>query len=230
MLENMDYHIGRLIAYLEETSQLENTVILFMSDNGAAGGGIPARIYFTPDDSLENMGRYNSWLNYGRGWAEAATAPWRDTKGSMAEGGTRVAAFIHHDSIADSGAIDHGYLTFMDVAPTILEIAGIEAPTGTFQGREVVPMSGRSFWGRALGDPEPVYGADDAIGSELHGHRALVRGDWKILMPASTGVWELFNLANDPGETNDLARQEPELLAELSAAWERFADDTGVAY
>ena len=229
MLENMDYHIGRLMSYLEETSQLENTVILFMSDNGAAGGGINATTYFTPDDSFENMGRYDSWLIYGRGWAEAATAPWRDTKGSMAEGGTRVAAFVHHNSIANPGGLDHGYLTFMDVTPTILEITGTESPRGTFQGREIVPMMGRSFWGRALGDETPVYGPDDPIGSELHGNRALVRGDWKILS-AATGTWELFNLADDPGETNDLALQQPELLAELIAAWEQFADDTGVAY
>ena len=90
-------------------------------------------------------------------------------------------------------------------------------------------MMGRSFWGRALGDETPVYGPDDPIGSELHGNRALVRGDWKILS-AATGTWELFNLADDPGETNDLALQQPELLAELIAAWEQFADDTGVAY
>ena len=230
MLENMDAHIGRLVDYLQRTSQLENTVILFMSDNGAAGGGINADLYFTPDNSFANMGRYDSWLSYGRGWAEAATAPWRDTKGSMAEGGTRVAAFIHHGSIANPGALDHGYLTFSDVAPTILEITGTQAPAGTFQGRAVVPMTGRSFWGRAMGDPEPVYGPDDAIGWELHGHRALVRGDWKLLRPAGTGTWELFNLADDPGETADLAAAQPAVLAELVAAWERFADDTGVVY
>ncbi len=230
MVENMDHHIGRLVSYLEETDQLENTVILFMSDNGAAGGGIPVGTYFTPDDSFDNMGNYDSWLNYGRGWAEAATAPLRATKGNMAEGGTRVAAFVHGAGIVNPGSLDHGYLTFMDVTPTILELTGVEAPNGTFQGREVVPMIGRSFWGRALGNSAPVYGPDDPVGSELHGNRALVRGDWKILLQASSGSWELFNLAADPGETNDLATERPELLAELILAWEQFADDTGVVY
>ena len=230
MLENMDHHVGRLLTYLEETSQLENTVILFMSDNGAAGGGIPSRIYFTPDDSLENMGRYDSWLNYGRGWAEAATAPWRSTKGSMAEGGTRVAAFINHNAIDNPGELDHVYLTFMDVTPTILEITGTSPPEGTFQGREVVPMIGHSFWARALGGTDLVHGPDDPIGSELHGNRALVRGDWKILFSAATGKWELFNLAEDPGESDDLALQQPELLAELIESWDQFAEETGVVY
>jgi arylsulfatase len=230
MLENMDFHVGRLIAYLDETGQLENTVILFMSDNGAAGGGIPAPPTYPPDNSFDNMGRYNSWLNYGRGWAEAATAPFRGTKGSMAEGGTRSTAFIHHGAIADPGGLDHGYLTFMDIAPTILDITGTEAPSGTFAGREIVPMMGKSFWGRALGSPEPTHGPNDAVGAELHGNRTLVRGDWKILLPAATGQWELFNLVADIGETNDLADQQPELLADLVEAWERFAADAGVAY
>ncbi len=230
MIENMDYHIGRLVTYLEESGQLDNTVILFMSENGAANSGIPVPPTFTPDDSFENMGRYNSWLNYGRGWAEAATAPLRDTKGSMAEGGTRVAAFVHHGSVAEPGRLDHGYLTFMDVAPTILEITGTRAPAGTFQGRDVVPMTGRSFWARAQGDAAPTHGPDEAVGSELHGNRALVRGDWKILFPASAAQWQLFNLVDDPGETSDLADDQPELLADLVAAWEQFAAEHGVVY
>ena len=230
MLENTDFHIGRLITYLEDTGQLENTAIIFLSDNGAAAGGIPVPSNYPPDNSLENMGRYNSWLNYGRGWAEAATAPFRGTKGSMAEGGTRATAFIHHGAVDDPGGLDHGYLTFMDVAPTILDITGTEAPNGTFEGREVVPMIGKSFWGRALGSPEPAHGPNDAVGAELHRNRTLVRGDWKILMPAATGQWELFNLRDDIGETNDLANERPELLADLSEAWQRFAADNGVAY
>lgn len=230
MLENLDSHIGRLIDYLEGTGQLENTVIFFMSDNGAAGGGIPVVPTFSPDNSLENMGRYDSWLDYGRGWAEAATAPFRDLKTSLAEGGTRVAAFVNYRSVANPGGIDDGYLTFMDVAPTILEITGTPIPDGSFEGRPIVPMIGKSFWPHALGDVAPVHAADEAIGSELHGDRALVRGDWKILMPAATGRWELFDLARDPGETENLADENPGLLDDLVGEWERFATGTGVAY
>lgn len=230
MLENLDNHVGRLTDYLEDTGQLGNTVILFMSDNGAAGGGIPVVPTFTPDNRLENMGRYDSWLDYGRGWAEAATAPFRDLKASLAEGGTRVAAFVNYRSVANPGGLDQGYLTFMDVAPTILEITGTPMPEGSFEGRPIVSMIGKSFWPRALGGTAPVHAADEAIGSELHGNRALVRGDWKILMPAATGRWELYDLARDPGETEDLADENPELLGDLTAEWERFATATGIAY
>lgn len=139
-----------------------------------------------------------------------------------------VAAFVSHGAVADSGSIDRGYLTVMDVAPTVLEIAGIEPSRGTLRGRDVVPMRGKSFWSRVEGDDAPVHDADEAIGWELHGNRALVRGEWKILMPAETGTWELFNLDQDPGETIDLADQHPELLSELSNAWDRFAAETGV--
>jgi arylsulfatase len=80
------------------------------------------------------------------------------------------------------------------------------------------------------GDAAPTHGPNEAVGSELHGNRALVRGDWKILFPASTAQWQLFNLIDDPGETSDLADDQPELLADLVAAWEQFAAEHGVVY
>ena len=227
LVANMDHHVGRMVEYLREVAELENTVILFMSDNGADARG--HYTYESADNSLENMGRWNSWVNPTRGWAEAGTAPYREVKGSLAQGGTLAAAFVNHAAVAEIGSIDHGYLTVMDVAPTVLEIAGVDPPRGRFQGRGVVPMRGKSFWGRVVGNDAAVHGPDEAIGWEFHGNRALVRGEWKILMPVATGRWELFNLAQDPGETNDLAKEHPDLLRELIASWDAFAQETGVA-
>ena len=175
------------------------------------------------------MGRWNSWVNPTRGWAEAGTAPFRGIKGRLTQGGTLVAAFVNHSAVEGPGSIDHGYLTVMDVAPTVLEIAGIEPPRGTVHGGDVVPMRGKSFWGRVAGYDAAIHRPDEAIGWEIHGNRALVRGEWKILMPAATGRWELFNLSQDPGETHDLAQAHPDLLYELTAVWGTFAQETGVA-
>lgn len=232
MVENMDYHVGRLITYLRDTDQLENTVVMFISDNGPDSNERTPNVIglsYVVDNSLENMGAVDSWVAYGRGWAEAATAPLRGTKAAMSEGGTRVSAFINHDEVR-SGDLDDSYLTYMDIAPTILEITGTRAPSGVFEGREVLPMTGRSFWTRSQDDGEPVYGPNDPIGSELHGSRALVRGHWKILMTEETGEWEMFNLEEDIGETTDLASEMPGLLTELVEAWEQFAADHGVVY
>ena len=227
LVANMDHHVGRLVEYLQEVGQLENTVILFMSDNGADAGGPYS--FESADNSIANMGRWNSWVHPTRGWAEAGTAPFRAVKGSLAQGGTLAAAFVNHSAVARPGSIDQGYLTAMDIAPTLLAIAGIDPPRGRFRGRDVEAMRGKSFWGRVVGDEAAVHGADEAIGWEIHGTRALVRGDWKILMPTATEPWELFNLRQDPGETHDLALARPDLLRELTAAWDTFAQETGVA-
>ena len=107
------------------------------------------------------MGREGSFVAYGRGWAEAATAPYRDVKGSLHSGGTLSSTFVHHGSVADPGGFDDAYLTVMDLLPTFVDIGGGEAPGTEFEGREVLPVRGRSFWGRALGDAAPVH--DEAV-------------------------------------------------------------------
>ena len=155
MVENMDFHIGRVVDYLKASRQYENTVILFFSDNGASGSDASFRTVTIPrtdtDSSLPNMGREGSFVAIGRGWAEAATAPYRDVKGSLHEGGTLAAAFVTHSSVAEPGGVDRSYLTMMDVLPTLLDIAGTRHPGVDFHGREVLPIRGRSFWARVRG-------------------------------------------------------------------------------
>lgn len=225
MTENMDFHVGRLVDYLEETGAMENTVILFLSDNGASGSDSSYRPQTIPrtdtDNSLANMGREDSFVAYGRGWAEAAMAPYRDVKGSLHSGGTLSSAFVHHGSVADPGGFDDGFLTVMDLLPTFVDIGGGEVPGTEFEGREVLPVRGRSFLGRVMGDAAPVH--DEAVPFLLEGSSALVRWPWKILgPPIGSGddgepvEWMLFNLADDPGETTDLAGQVPDVLAELA--------------
>ena len=231
MVANLDYHIGRLVAYLRESGELDNTFILFMSDNGASGS-FPNYMAEGFDNRLANMGERDSFIDYGLGWAEAATAPYRGVKGSMAEGGVLAAAFAAHGSIADPGAVSREYLTMQDVMPTLLRLAGAEAPVGEYGRRPVLPMRGRSFLAHLQGGETPVHGPDEAIGWELHGQRALVRGDWKLLWAPGEGGdirWELFDLQADPYERNDLSSQHGELTRELVDAWYAYAEEVGVA-
>ncbi len=224
MTENMDFHVGRLIDYLEETDAMENTVIFFLSDNGASGQDSSFRPRTIPrtdtDNSLANMGREGSFVAYGRGWAEAAMAPYRDVKGSLHSGGTLSSTFVHHGSVADPGGFDDGFLTVMDLLPTFVDIGGGEVSGTQFEGREVLPVRGRSCRGRVLGDAAPVH--DEAVPFLIGGGSSLVRWPWKILgTPVGGGggggpvEWMLFNLADDPGETTDLAGQYPDVRAEL---------------
>ena len=231
MVANMDFHVGRLTEYLRDTGEFDNTFILFMSDNGASGSA-PEGFAEGYDNSLANMGRRDSFIEYGLGWAEAATAPYRDVKGSMAEGGVLAAAFAAHATLADTGGISREYLTMQDVMPTLLQLAGVEPPTGEYNQRPILPIRGKSFLDHLQGGTSPVHASDEAIGWELHGERALVRGSWKLLwMPAQDEEtrWELFDLDSDPFERNDLSSQRPGLAQELIDEWYRYAEDVGVA-
>lgn len=236
MVENMDFHVGRVVDYLKESGQYENTVILFFSDNGSSGSDASFRPTTLPrtdyDSSLPNMGREGSFVAIGRGWAEAATAPYRDVKGSLHEGGTLAAAFLTHSSVADRGGVDRSYLTMMDVLPTLLDITGARLPGTEFHDRKVLPIRGRSFWQRVRGSQQPVHGKLDAIPwMTTDRQAALVRWEWKIIKerrgrPASPDAappdWRLYQLVQDPGETEELSARHPEVKTELIALWNAY--------
>ena len=248
MLENADDNIGRVIDYLKDTGEFDNTFVFFMSDNGAEAdrddrnpthrGGIARHNY---DNSYDNLGTASSWAFIREGWAQASAAPFRLYKGFLTEGGTRVPSFAYHASMQGDRQVNNQYLTVMDVMPTFLELAGAEFDPTMYAGREVLPMDGKSF--RAIFDDPAavVHPADEVIASELHGQCALVRGDYKIVWEQMTANiwwdaeepehwqrWRLFNIAEDPTEQFDLADSEPELLAELTGLWENWADANDV--
>ena len=231
MVENIDWNIGRLIEYLGETGELDDTIIVFTSDNGAAGGDDtfhpPEMPRTDNDNSLANMGREWSFTAYGRGWAEAATAPFRHVKASTLSGGTLVPTFIRHDAVANKGRFERTYLTVMDMLPTFLDIAQAPAPTGEFQGREVVPVRGRSFWGLIQGGAAP----EPEVTPFMTNRGGLVNWPWKIAEPRpgqQPRQWELFNLEDDPGERHDLSDQQPEIKSELLGHWTEYANGIGI--
>lgn len=233
MVDRMDENVGRVISALKATGELDNTVILFLSDNGAEGmdvsnasiAGIRDHARATEAD-IEGMGTAATFISYGNGWAQAATAPaWR-VKGYATEGGTRSVAFIAGPGVRRPGSITHTFMHVADVVPTFLELAGVPWSQGSYSGRPVPPLIGLS-WGKFLRYGKPVYPADKSVASELFGSRSLRQGDWK-LTDISDGRWRLFNIAEDPGETCDLSVQYPERRAKLIDAWDDYAASAGV--
>lgn len=230
MVENMDMHVGRVLDFLRVSGQFENTVILFASDNGAP----PEDLDFQPrtiprtdtDSSLANLGREGSFTAIGPGWSEAVTAPYRGLKGSLYNGGTLVPAFIRHGDVAASGGLDRTYLTYMDILPTLLEVAGQATPGTSFNGREVQPVRGRSFWGLVTGRAGGVRDAGESAPWMTVNRAALVRWPMKAVANSNPieeqARWELYDLEADPGELRDLSGENAELTAELAELWMEY--------
>lgn len=243
MVECIDANVGKVVDYLASIGELDNTFVCFMSDNGAEGAayeaypmvqsGVMPHLQKYYDNSLENLGKANSFIWYGPRWAQAATAPSRLYKAYTTEGGVRVpflARFPSSVAAARSGITDQ-FATVMDLAPTILDMAGVKHPAPTYQGREVVPMRGKSFYPWARGESERIHEKDFIQGWETCGRAALRFGDWKIVYipkPKGPERWQLYNLADDPGEVHDLADAHPERLRQLLKLWDQYVIETGV--
>lgn len=235
MVDRLDQAVGRVIAELERTGELDNTVIVFLADNGAEGldpdgsakpilGPVLARA----DNSFANRGAESSYVLYGPGWAQATTAPRWLIKGYATEGGSRVPSFVHWPASARRGEIADTLLHVSDITPTVLELAGVsEAGSTPASLAPVRPITGLSWAAWLRGEAAQVRGPGDALGTELFGSRALRQGEWKIT-DIGDGRWHLFNLASDPGETRDLAATNPAKLAELARLWDAYAKANNV--
>ncbi|KAL9565609.1 hypothetical protein ACKAV7_009791 [Fusarium commune] len=237
MVDMLDQNIGRVIDALEASGELDNTFILFMSDNGAEGSTLEAAPLLNQfktlgdliaayyNNSLENIGNHDSYVWYGSRWACAATAPSRGFKGWSTEGGIRCPCLIRFPPISSTPeTVSHSFTTVMDILPTILNLAQVQHPGTSFRGRKVVVPRGKS-WVNHLSSPAEhptVHQDEDHIqGWELFGNRAIRRGNWKAVMLGKIGrdTWELYNLEEDPAEQHDLAQTRPEILEEMLVHW-----------
>jgi arylsulfatase len=236
MVNNMDYHFGRVVKFLKDIGEYDNTIVIFLSDNGPNPwysedypGNSGSKWYAQFDNSIENIGRPMSHYAYGIGWGSASAGPLDLFKMTVAEGGIRSPLLIAGPGIKGDQQVDaFGYV--WDIMPTILDLAGIAHPE-KYQGRQVERMRGRSLKGVLTGTTQTVYGADEFVGGEMQNGKWMRQGDFKavsVAPPYGTGAWHLYNLKNDPGETRDLAKGEPELLKKLQSAWDHYAKDVGV--
>ena len=235
MVENLDHHVGRIVRYLQDTRQLGNTLVVFMSDNGTDEFGLDfveraPRKPLEIDNAIENFGRANSFVLYGPGWAQAGMAPFKYHKSTLGEGGIRAAAFLNHRSFMAPGRVDDTFLTVRDLSATILEIARAEHPGTAYKGREVAPLEGDSFLSLLTDEGFNLERPDKLFVWEHDGQVALVRDSWKFMRLQSPHGpsqaipgWQLYNLVDDPGETRNLASEYPGRVVQFREDWERLS-------
>ena len=232
MLEAMDKHIGRYIQYLEQRGQYENTVFIITSDNGpeaSAAGDVQIMKYWMQmvgyHQDYEKLGERGSYNYIGPEFASAAAGPSAYFKFYGGEGGLRVPLIFSGPTIPTQSIAAFSMVT--DITPTILSIAGIDQPKQAPAG----PMTGRSLLSVIKGDTNQVYGPTEPIGLEAAGRCVLYKGDMKLVKNGKTYGdynWELYNLTQDPGETNDLATTSPKVLQEMIDHYSEYAEQVGV--
>jgi arylsulfatase A-like enzyme len=237
MVSDLDDYVGRFIEYLDSIGELDNTFIFFMSDNGPEGlrrdlaPPLSRWVETCCDNSYENLGAGDSYVMYGPNWARAGSVPFRSAKATAWDGGIHVPAFARFPGIVPEGTRSDAFSTVMDVLPTFVALADGELPGDTYRGRPVEPIRGKSLLPVLTGQAASVHEDDYHVGWELYGHRAVRQGEWKIVFDPrerDTAAWRLFNLADDPGEQNDLRDSEPERFAAMQQLWERYRRDSGV--
>jgi len=232
MVDNLDENIGRLVNYLKEIGEYENTLFVFISDNGAAPRDFinnenfaHLRDYYNED--YDNMGNYDSYISYGPQWAEAGSSPFRYYKNFTTQGGINTPMIMSGPMVNKANEIHHGMASVMDLAPTFYELAQISYPN-TFEGNEVYPLKGSSLIPFVSGKTEEIHAEDYVLSMEHGGNAMLRKGNWKITSfkkPFSMNNFGLYDLSKDIGEQNDLKEEYPDKFNELLKAWNKFANE-----
>ena len=239
MIDYMDESIGRVFDHLRKSGEYDNTLIVFMSDNGPsrtsiqdylALGGEGADFFESFDNSLENRGLPGSSTDIGAGWAYAAATPLRLFKGYVAQGGIQVPAVIKLPGhMADAGSRSNHLTHVMDLMPTFLSVAGAGYPE-EYNGEAIVRLQGRSMLPLLSGQYTDEYDSRQ-IGWSAYGMDAYRQGHWKALRlpePYGNGTWQLYDLEADPGELHNLASVFPDRVELLARGWQNYADSNGV--
>jgi arylsulfatase/uncharacterized sulfatase len=234
MADAMDFEVGRLISHLKDSGEYDNTVFIFLSDNGAEGSDYrDAQIWLKTQYSqdIERLGGKGAYGIPGPSWASAMVSPLTGYKFYAGEGGIRVPMFIAGPADTRAGAIAHALTHVTDIAPTLLELANLPLPGSRFRDQTVEPMSGKSLVPLLRGEVSAVRGPDEPLGYELSGNLALFRGDFKLVKnsaPVGDGQWHLYDIRKDPGEVEDLQLKEPGLFKTMQQDYAAYEKKHGV--
>jgi arylsulfatase len=220
MVDRMDREIGRVLDQLRAMRAQDNTLVVFLSDNGAS-----AEIMVRGDghDPAAECGTGATFLCIGPGWSTMCNTPFRRHKTWVHEGGISTPLIVHWpQGIAARGELRHAPGHLIDLVPTVLEAAGGKRPE-KWEGRPVPTAPGKSMM--------PVFAKDGTVAHEflwwLHeGNRALRAGNWKIVAAGKDSPWELYDLSSDRSETRNLATEKPEKVRELAAIWTKQFEES----
>jgi arylsulfatase len=236
MVDRMDQNVGRILTHLESTGQLDNTLIIFVSDNGGCAevlGAGPRKmeIQSTRDGRPVRFGNHtdlqpggpDTFMSYDLPWANASNSPFRRFKSWVHEGGISTPVVAHWPAAIKPGALRHEAAHFIDLTATIYDVAGAAYPS-EFKGKKVQPLEGESLRPLLTGKPwerhSPVFW-------EHQGNRAMRLGDLK-LVSSHPGEWELYNMADDRTELRDLTGRYPQQRDYMARRWDQWADRCGV--
>jgi arylsulfatase A-like enzyme len=224
MLDRVDQSIGRLLDKLKEQRRNENTLIIFISDNGAQGGfSGNAR---KPSRNSGPIGSAGSYDYQEQPWAYVSNTPLRQYKNNMHEGGFSSPFIAWWPGHTPGGKLSQGTAHLIDLAPTFYEIAGAQYPS-TYKGHKANALPGKSLTSLINGQSD-VVNRGGGIFWERAGNRAVRKGNWKLVSTYPSYQWELYDLSTDRGETKDLAQQRPEVVNELSGDYFKWAEANGV--
>ena len=218
MIDSMDQNIGRILSTLDETGAAENTLVLFLSDNGGCaetpGGNDPKQI----------PGPKEFYSHCGPGWAYAQNTPFRRYKSWSYEGGIATPLVARWPKAIKANTVTSQVGHIIDFMPTFLEMANADYPT-KYDGQEIIPVEGKSLL--------PVLKGKERDGHEWlfwewSGSRAVRHGDWKLVGGKGAKNWELYDLSTDRTEINDISQQHPQRVQEMSERWFAWAEETGL--
>lgn len=219
MVDRMDREIGRVLEQVRAMGAEENTVVMFVSDNGASAEQL---IRGTMHDKKLRPGAVGTYLCLGPGWSSSSNSPFRLHKSWVHEGGISSPLIIQWPAgLKARGELRHNPGHFSDLLPTILDLAGAK-PEPTWQGLATPPLVGRSL--------VPAFTKDGSVAhDQIYWHhlenRAMRVGDWKLVAKGKDGPWELYDLKTDRGESHDLAAAQPDKVRELAAQWEKREEE-----
>ena len=256
MVDSIDQNVGKVLEHLKSTGEYDNTIIIFMSDNGAEGIGQRPLTGRTSNSTnpgfkeqvladiavanldLDKMGSSESFLTYGGDWAKAAMAPLREFKGATEDGGIKAPAFVSGPGIKGDRIVT-GALSVRDIMPTTLDLTGIAYEQNAPTSVDGVKAPSAISWGPILnGESNAIRDENDAMAWELFFKRGVRLGDWKAVYGkadpsappnrAERSQWRLYNLSVDPAESKDVKAENPDVMKRLMTAWDMYAEENGI--